>query len=237
MAKPEKKVFLLLVEGPSDEAALGSIMKEYFKMADIQFVIVHGDITTADYVSVENILKRIYQIIQDEMIELKKKYRYTLKDVKRIIHIVDTDGTFVPEALVLETEENLEGKIKYSEACIETNNKSNIVKRNAKKRDILFKLTRETKINQIPYRVYFNSCNLEHVLHGQLKNFTDEEKEELADEFAERYDGRVEEFISFISDPILNVQGTYQQTWNFIQKANHSLQRYSNMSLIFKDIV
>lgn len=237
MVKPQKRLFLLLVEGLSDEAALGSIMKEYFKTADIQFVVVHGDITTDDYVSVENILTKIYQIIENQMQELKKRYRYTLKDVKQIIHIVDTDGTFVPEALVIEAQEVLEEKTKYSEDCIETNNKLNIVKRNAKKSGILFKLSRERKINRIPYRVYFNSCNLEHVLHGQLKNFTDEEKEELADEFAERYDGRVEEFISFISDPILNVQGTYQQTWNFIQKANHSLQRYSNMSLIFKDIV
>ena len=32
----EKKVIAVIVEGPSDEAALGSILKEYFSSAEIQ---------------------------------------------------------------------------------------------------------------------------------------------------------------------------------------------------------
>ena len=51
----EKKVIAVIVEGPSDEAALGSILKEYFSSAEIQFVVVHGDITTKDYTSTDNI--------------------------------------------------------------------------------------------------------------------------------------------------------------------------------------
>ena len=50
----EKKVIAVIVEGPSDEAALGSILKEYFSSAEIQFVVVHGDITTKDYTSTES---------------------------------------------------------------------------------------------------------------------------------------------------------------------------------------
>jgi len=46
----EKKVIAVIVEGPSDEAALGSILKEYFSSEEIQFVVVHGDITTKDYI-------------------------------------------------------------------------------------------------------------------------------------------------------------------------------------------
>lgn len=34
-----------IVEGSSDEAALGSVMKEYFADNKVQFVVVHGDIT------------------------------------------------------------------------------------------------------------------------------------------------------------------------------------------------
>ena len=45
----EKKVVAFIVEGPSDEAALGSIMKEYFSSDEVQFVVVHGDITLKDY--------------------------------------------------------------------------------------------------------------------------------------------------------------------------------------------
>ena len=49
---------MFIVEGPSDEAALGSIMKEYFSNNEVQFVVVYGDITLKDYVSEENILKK-----------------------------------------------------------------------------------------------------------------------------------------------------------------------------------
>lgn len=47
----EKKVVAFIMEGPSDEAALGSIMKEYFSSNEVQFVVLHGDITLKDYVS------------------------------------------------------------------------------------------------------------------------------------------------------------------------------------------
>ena len=85
----------------------------------------------------------------------------------------------------------------------------------------------------IPYRIYFNSCNLEHVLYGELKDFSDEEKQILSDDFADRYDGRVDEFIEFISDSSIAVSGTYQKTWDYIQKGKNSLNRHSNMHLIF----
>ena len=42
----EKKVVAFIVEGTSDEAALGSVMKEYFSSNEVQFVVVHGDITS-----------------------------------------------------------------------------------------------------------------------------------------------------------------------------------------------
>ena len=47
----------------------------------------------------------------------------------------------------------------------------------------------------LKHRIYFNSCNLEHVLYDELKDFTDDEKERLSDDFAERYEGEVEAFL------------------------------------------
>lgn len=60
----EKKVIAVIVEGPSDEAALGSILKEYFSSEEIQFVVVHGDITIKDYTSTDNILSKINNLIE-----------------------------------------------------------------------------------------------------------------------------------------------------------------------------
>ena len=50
----------------------------------------------------------------------------------------------------------------------------------------------------------------------------------------ERYEGKVEEFIQFISNPSFAVDGSYKQTWKFIEKDNNSLKRYTNMHLIFQ---
>lgn len=35
------------------------------------------------------------------------------------------------------------------------------------------------------------------------------------------------------SDEIVAVPGTYKATWRFIEKEKHSLERHSNMHLIF----
>ena len=96
----EKKVIVFIVEGPSDEAALGTIMKEYFSSNEVQFVVVHGDITLKDYVSVESILKKINEQIEG----VKSKYRYQQKDFIKIIHIVDMDGVYVPDTDVKEAD-------------------------------------------------------------------------------------------------------------------------------------
>lgn len=222
----EKKVIVFMVEGPSDEAALGSIMKEYFSKSQVRFVVVHGDITLADYVSADSILKKIHARID----EIRKKYRYELSDFMKIIHIVDMDGVYIPTENIRASQVQ---KIQYFTDHIETSQVDTVVKRNRKKGEILFKLRKTGKINTIPYRIYFNSCNLEHVLYGELKDYSDEEKQILSDDFADKYDGKAEDFVSFISDPSIAVSGTYQKTWDYIEKENHSLNRHSNMHLIF----
>lgn len=74
---------------------------------------------------------------------------------------------------------------------------------------------------------------MEHVLYNELKDFSDDEKEILSDEFAEKYEGKIIEFIEFISDKSFAVDGTYRETWIYIEKDMNSLQRHSNMHLIF----
>lgn len=74
---------------------------------------------------------------------------------------------------------------------------------------------------------------MEHVLYNELKDFSDDEKEILSDEFAEKYEGKILEFIEFISDKSFAVDGTYREAWKYIEKDMNSLQRHSNMHLIF----
>lgn len=223
----EKKVVAFIVEGPSDEAAIGSVMKEFFTGSEVQFVVVHGDITLEDYVTSDSILKKMNEQIE----RVKSRYRYVNNDFLKIIHIADTDGAYISEADI--KEEEVCG-IRYCLDHIEAKNVRKVIERNKRKGDILYKLRKTGKINGIPYRIYFNSCNLEHVLYGELKDYSDEEKQMLSDDFADRYDGKANEFIDFISAPEIAVSGTYQKTWDYIEKDTNSLNRHTNMHLIFE---
>lgn len=220
----KKKVVIVIVEGPSDESALGSIFKTYFKERTVQFKIVHGDITAEDYSSVDNIIKKINTLIE----RVKTQYGYRDEDISNIIHITDTDGTFTKGKVVYADTE----KVLYYIDKIETRHVDAIVQRNEKKASILFKLYTKGKINNHGYRIYFNSCNLEHVLFDKLQNLSNEDKQELADNFAEYYEDNVEEFIEFITN--IGMNGTYNSTWKDIQKENKSLERNTNMQLIFE---
>ena len=222
----EKKVVVFIVEGPSDEAAIGTIMKEYFSSNEVRFIVVHGDITLKDYVSNVNILNKINEQIEG----VKSRYRYSQDDFIKISHIVDMDGVYIPDRDIVEADVE---EIQYYEDHIEAKGANITAERNKRKGDILYKLRKTGKINGIPYRVYFNSCNLEHVLYGELKDYSDEEKQILSDDFADRYDGKVGEFIEFILSPDIAVQGTHQKTWDYIEKDMNSLKRHTNMHLIF----
>lgn len=224
----EKRVIAFIVEGASEEAALGSIMKEYFTSDEVRFVVMHGDITLKDYISVDSILKKI----NDQIDEIKRKYRYKTKDFEKIIHITDTDGVFIDDKKVEFGEEK---EIHYFEDHVETQKVEATLERNHRKADILYKLRKSGKVGGILYKIYFNSCNLEHVLFNELKNFSAGEKAEMSDDFAEEYEGKAESFIQFLENSQVTVPGTYQKTWDFIEKETNSLKRYSNMGLIFRE--
>lgn len=224
----EKKVIAFIVEGPSEEAALGTVMSEYFSGSEVKFTVVHGDITLKDYVSMDGILKKI----KEQIDSVKRKYRYETEDFIKIIHLTDTDGVFIEDGDIFP---GARDTIEYFTDHIETAHIESTAKRNHRKADILLKLRRTGKINGIPYKIYFNSCNLEHVLYNTLEDFTDEDKQRMSDDFAEKYEGNIDKFIEFVSCSDFTVPGTYQKTWDFIEKSRNSLKRFSNMSLLFNN--
>ena len=110
----EKKVIAVIVEGPSDENAIGGILKEYFSSEEVQFAVVHGDITSNESTTVDNVLKKIDDIIDG----IKTKYGYHWEDFIKVIHIADTDGAFTRDCVI---EADVEG-IQYYEDHMESAN-------------------------------------------------------------------------------------------------------------------
>lgn len=128
----EKKVIVVIVEGPSDENAIGGILKEYFSTDEVQFAVVHGDITSNEFTTVDNVIRKI-----DELIDgIRTKYGYRWDDFIKVIHIADTDGVFT-KGCVMEAEV---AEIRYYEDHMEGAAVEAIEHRNKHKLEILFKL-------------------------------------------------------------------------------------------------
>ena len=225
--KKGKKIVLIMVEGITDCKAL-EFIENLNENEMIKFHIMNGDITSQNNVTTQNCIKEINEYLKIFI----KKYKIKKSDVSKIIHILDTDGVYIPDNKIVE-DENSE-KFIYSTNGISYKSKIDVINRNKKKKDILEKLLSTHEINKISYEIYYMSCNLEHILHNKLKNFTNEEKNELANKFSDRFYEKEEEFIDFINDPIFKVEGDYKTTWDFIKQDLNSVNRYSNFWLFFK---
>lgn len=226
MKNKTKKVILFIVEGPTDADTLSPVLKKIFKPGDIHFHVVHGDITTVKKSSYDAVMKRLSSQITEEM----KRYRFTKKDVVRIIHIVDTDGAFVSSENVVFKDTH---HIEYGKDHIYTDNPVSIIGRNRQKSMSLRELSYAETVGGIPYSVHYFSRNIEHVMHNQQGNLTSDQKMYYADEFVRIYGNSPERFLKFIYSKDFAVSGNYRETWDFIMEDCRSLHRHSNLHLIF----
>ena len=90
------------------------------------------------------------------------------------------------------------------------------------------------KIWNIPYRVYYMSCNLDHVLYGK-RNSSDDEKEKDAYNFAKMYRNENELFLKYICDSEFSVKGDFKKSWEFIEEDMNSIERYTNLPVCFDE--
>ncbi|SFH89803.1 hypothetical protein SAMN05216405_6153 [Lachnospiraceae bacterium NLAE-zl-G231] len=223
-----KKIVLVIVEGPSDEVALGMALSQIYDKDFIYIHIMHGDITTRRGVSSKNIVAKL----GNEVTAYAKSQHYKASDFKQIIHIVDTDGAYIPDDNIMEKENYLD--IQYENDGIYTNNKASVMTRNQQKRDNLYRLRSCGIIWTIPYSLYYMSCNLDHVLYDK-QNSTDKDKENDAYVFAKKYKGKVESFKEFICKSPFSVTGDYKGSWDYIEKDLNSVNRYTNLCICIEN--
>ena len=225
-----KKVIFVIVEGPSDETALGAILSKIFDRNNVYLHIMREDITTKNGVNVSNILSRIGNIVK----QYAKDNHFSKSNFQEIIHLVDMDGAYIPDESVIE-DLSAERPV-YSLSAIHTANREGIVSRNEQKRKNIDKLCGCSQIWSLPYQVYFMSCNLDHVLYNKL-NSTDTEKEDDSYKFAYRYKNNTAEFITYISESAFSLTEGYKESWNYIKDGLHSLERHTNFGLCFQELV
>ena len=223
MAK--RKVILVIVEGPSDDTALHVLFDKYFDKNTVYVDIIHGDITTQTKER-ESIINKVVAEVKAYM--ANNSFRKT--DFQEIIHIMDTDGAFIPDANVIE-DSAAENPL-YSPTEIRTVRKQDIEKRNKVKSFNMNRLSCCKEMWGIKYSAYYMSCNLDHVLYNKL-NLTEDEKSDNAFIFAKKYRNNIQGFISFMTKSDFAVVDDYNSSWKFIMASLHSLERHSNLGLCF----
>ena len=224
---PRKKIVFVIVEGPSDEEALGVLLNRIYDSRTVYVQVMYCDITTESDVNASNVVSKNGNVV--------RKYAgrtFKAGDFGRIIHITDTDGAFIPNDAVVEDVAAV--KPIYSATEIRTQRKSGIENRNLRKRECLSRLSSVSRIWGVPYQIYYMSCNLDHALYGKL-NSTDDEKEADAFAFAKRYRDDIPGFMKYIGESEFSVAGSYPQSWQYIREGLHSLERHTNFGLCFQE--
>ncbi len=236
---PRKKVVFVIVEGPSDETALGVILSRHFDKDTVYTQVMHCDITTEfdkdthQKVGTADITKKIAEVVK----RWADTYRLKPDHFERIIHIVDTDGAFITEDYVVQSDVD---EPFYTLDKILCPVRENIIERNSRKAKNLLRLASTPTIWKVPYNAYYMSCNLDHVLYDK-QNSNDTDKENDALNFALRYKENIPEFINFISKsdfaykpkPELSLANNYKESWTEIQAGCNSLGRRTNLGLAF----
>lgn len=219
-----KRVTFVIVEGPSDETALMLLLEKVFANDQVHVHVVHGDITTQRGVSAQNIVSKVCNCVK----EYAASSHFRNTDFSQIIHIIDSDGAFIDDADI--TESKQAAGFTYSLTGITGPSKQKIIERNALKRSVLSRLISCDTVWNIPYRAFYMSCNLDHVLHGKL-NSTDGEKRNDALWFASKYRSDLPGFIDFMCKSSFSVMGDYKESWKYLDEGRHSLERHSNLGI------
>lgn len=223
-----KKLVLFICEGPTDENALYLVMKSFFNPSEVKFHIVHGDFFLSS--SGKAPKDAIEDILSTEM----KRYALRRSDVLAVFHATDTDGAFIPDEMIVEDADA--HRIRYESDCIRTKFVSSIAARNRKKRKNLDVLSGLNCLgNDIPYRIYYFSHNIEHALYGIGENLNDNRKSDLSDEFADRFSQNWRDFYSYVVSECGPLGTNYKSSWDEIRKDNASLMRHTNINLLFEE--
>jgi hypothetical protein len=222
----ESKVLLFIVEGPSDEASLAPALEQIVTNSKVKFKVMRADITSDYDSTVNNIERRIKELGVKRF--LTDNPQFSSNDICGIVHIVDLDGAFISDDLVIQGEVE---DAQYYDDKIVCKDREKFLRSKNNKQSNLVHLSSISEISipygvVVPYFIFYMSCNLDHVLHNK-RNSTKEQKQTDSLVFADNYDDP-RKFESFFNGSDIKIPGTYQETWNHIQIALNSLKRGSN---------
>lgn len=220
-----KGVVLFIVEGISDKEALGLPMSRLLTSDTVHFAMINGDCINRDP-------SKAIDAIKNSVRDVSVKYNYLQSDFIEIVHIIDTDGSFIPENRVI-SDSAIKGTEFLPDRIITSNFEETITRHNRRK--LTATLLSETKsIMKIPYGIYFMSRNLEHVTQGIDGHVNSNNKVILANEFADKYGDDTKQFVKLLFSDDIAVPGSYRDTWLYIMDGTNSLKRKCNLCVLLE---
>lgn len=223
-----KKVLLFVVEGPTEELALGLILTRLFSAQnEVRFEIMHGDITTqwgiGGRVSSDDAAFNVGERLRKSVIDYlgQTSPRLSWRDLGAIVQITDTDSAFVPD----------------EEVSCDEGHRGDILDRNHMKQKSVRRLLGRSSLTyqkrSVPYALYYFSRNMEHALSNREGECSEGEKVDLARAFRQRYKDDLQGFLDFL-DTLLPSRA-FAETWEHVFEGANSRKRCSNLRLALPD--
>ncbi len=233
--KTKNKIIYIICEGVSDDVTIHHALVNYIKSISSNFSTnIHVEVTDGDLAYKDGInLRNCGAYVKNKVDEFKTKMYLFNSDFLAIIHILDTDGSFIDSDSIIEDK-----SIKFAQFIdnkLHTPKLENTKKRFEKRTNIYKKLLEIEHINKIKYYKFFFSRNLEHALYN-IPYATIYEKKQLSNSFDEKYAKDVVGFKKIMKEILFAIPNNYEYSWKYIFKNNNSLKRGSNFYLIFDKI-
>ena len=224
MAK--KKVMLFIVEGPTDETSLSTVLNRIFSSSTVKFQVVHGDILTRDFTSSDKIVAAVWEQVKEFMGSIYRKSDIAESFISPIWTVYSSLmmllSRMIRWKLILHhTIQKCKFKRQIAPGFLTATSANGTIST-----DFL----PAPKVAGIPYSMYYFSLNLDHILHGRT-NLSNWEKIRCAEEFDLKYGDDPDGFTLFMKESSFSVCDDYRRSWAFIKTELHSLERYSNFGI------
>ena len=246
--KKRKKGVILIVEGVTEQIALGTILQRLAETLNLRVTVVNGDITSDDDSEPSNVRKKLGDLVKLEM----QRSSFRKDDVAGVALLMDTDGAFVPNEAIMEIDlgkqvhrrrgSEASSNFRYTEECIFTTNRQKAEVRNERKSRNMMLLRGMKDVRGIPFAAFYMSRNMEHVIAAKAENLTSREKSLIASDFNDSYVGNLSAFKTLINSPDIvkykQIDGDFRQryvlSWEYIEQKGslRSLARASNINLL-----
>lgn len=236
-----KNIVLFIVEGRNDQFEIEAILSTPF-FADFManykpmFLITNGDILmkAPGKMPIRKVVGNAVQAWKRGDVDAPGRSPFeSIKntDIKEIVHIVDLDGTFVPNSSVVS--DAVLGFV-YEDEIIRAPKAEQVVQRNAIKRNNLKTLIETRQIDNLPYRIFFASCNMDHVLSNN-RNASQKFKNRFSYDFGNLCGADPSIIFNSVLSSSVATNLSYEESWKSIMEGTSSLKRSTNINLFLRE--